>query len=96
MRARLAIDTTQSGGSSEPDMKAFAVMPRTSLAVAGRDHGHAAREAAHDPAEMARVDLGSVRRDPCQRCLTAAAGMAMARIKLGAAQHVVAELARDR
>ena len=29
MCARFATDTTQSGGSSEPDMKAFAVMPRT-------------------------------------------------------------------
>ena len=28
MRARLATATTHSGGSSEPDMKAFAVMPR--------------------------------------------------------------------
>ena len=30
MRAILLTETTQSGGSSDPDMKAFAVMPRTS------------------------------------------------------------------
>ena len=30
MRARLATETTQSGGSSEADMKALAVMPRVS------------------------------------------------------------------
>ena len=30
MRARLATEMMQSGGSSEPDMKALAVMPRIS------------------------------------------------------------------
>src|SRR5579872_6624602 len=79
MLARLVTDTTQSGGSSEPEMKAFAVIPRVASAtvavitvtpVAKRPITR--RKCAGSISVIHRTDVGYQRTDFRQPCLAGA------------------------
>ena len=52
VRAFMPTEITHSGGSSEPDMNAFAVIPRTSPRTLRGDDGNAGHERGHDPAKQ--------------------------------------------
>ena len=54
MRARRSIETSTSGGRSETDMNAFAVIPCTFSPCACRQHRHARRQHAERPSERDR------------------------------------------
>ena len=56
MRARWSTQTSTSGGSSDTELKALAVMPSNFTLVVHRDHGHAGGKTAERAAEFCLSD----------------------------------------